>query len=210
MILALCFILAYLIGSIPSGVWVGRAFFHQDIRTAGSHNIGTTNAYRVLGPVGGTIVLVMDILKGTLGASLPMLFGLHPHWLVLLVGLAAVFGHTCSIFIGFKGGKAVATSAGIALAYNPPFFVFCCIVFISLVLLSSMVSVASTLGMFLITIATLFMHDWILTAVAALIWILIMVRHRANFARIKNGTENMVPFGLGQYLRKRKAKHKSK
>lgn len=204
MTLVFCFILAYIIGSIPSGVWVGQLFFHQDIRTAGSHNIGTTNAYRVLGPVGGSIVLVMDILKGTLGASLPAFFGITPHWWVLIVGLAAVFGHTCSVFIGFKGGKAVATSAGIALAYNPVFFLFCCAVFLSLVLLTSMVSVASTLGMTLVVLGSLFFHDWILTAVATVVWLVIMVRHRANFARIKADTENMVPFGLGQYLRRKR------
>ncbi len=92
MYLVLSFILAYLIGSIPSGVWIGQLFYHKDIRQYGSHNIGTTNAYRTLGPVGGTIVLVLDILKGTLGASLPVLFGYTEHWLILIVGLAASWG----------------------------------------------------------------------------------------------------------------------
>ncbi|WP_262314620.1 glycerol-3-phosphate 1-O-acyltransferase PlsY [Lacticaseibacillus parakribbianus] len=202
--LAICFVLAYLIGSIPSGVWIGRGFFHKDIRASGSHNIGTTNAYRVLGPIGGTVVLAMDILKGTLGASLPALFGITPHWWVLLVGLAAVFGHAFSIFIGFKGGKAVATSAGICLAYSPLFFAFACVVFISLVLLTSMVSIASTLGMAIVTIGSLFMHDWPLTVVCFGIWVLFMIRHKDNFARIKAGKENMVPFGLGQILRRRR------
>jgi glycerol-3-phosphate acyltransferase PlsY len=201
--LAFCFILAYLIGSIPSGVWIGQWFFHQDIRQSGSHNIGTTNAYRVLGPVGGTIVLAMDILKGTLGASLPILFGLSQHWLVLIVGLAAVAGHTFSIFIGFKGGKAVATSAGICLAYDWHFFLIACAVFLSLVLLTSMVSIASTVGMGIVTAWSLVYHDWLLTAVAACLWLVFLVRHKDNFARIKAGTENMVPFGLGQYLRKK-------
>ena len=205
MTIALCFILAYLIGSIPSGVWVGQGLFHKDIRTAGSHNIGTTNAYCVLGPVGGTLVLAMDILKGTLGASLPILFGLPQHWLVLIVGLAAVLGHTCSILIGFKGGKAVATSAGICLAYNPPFFLFCCAVFISLVYLTSMVSVASTVGMGIVTVASLFLNDWLLTLVALGIWVLFLVRHKDNIKRIKAGTENMVPFGFG--YRRRQNRH---
>lgn len=204
MLLALSVVLAYLIGSIPSGVWVGQLFFHTDIRTAGSHNIGTTNAYRVLGPVGGSVVLVMDILKGTLGASLPGLFGYHAHWLVLVVGLAAVAGHTFSIFIHFKGGKAVATSAGILLAYNWQFFLIASAIFLSLVILTSMVSIASTLGMTVIVLWSLVYHDWLLTTVAACLWVVFMVRHRENFKRIANGTENMVPFGLGQYLRKRR------
>lgn len=205
MYLVLSFILAYLIGSIPSGVWIGQLFYHKDIRQYGSHNIGTTNAYRTLGPVGGTIVLVIDILKGTLGASLPVLFGYTEHWLILIVGLAAVLGHTCSIFIGFKGGKAVATSAGIALAYNPPFFLIACAIFFGLVVLTSMVSIASTVGMGLITLVSLFYHDWLLSSVAFVLWIVFLVRHRDNFARIKNGTENMVPFGLGYYRRQHKS-----
>ncbi len=204
MLIALCFILAYLIGSIPSGVWIGQWFFHQDIRQSGSHNIGTTNAYRVLGPIGGTIVLAMDILKGTLGANLPMLLHVGAHWLVLIVGLAAVAGHTFSIFIGFKGGKAVATSAGICLAYDWHFFLIACAVFISLVVLSSMVSIASTVGMGILTVWSLFYHDWLLTVVCAALWLVFLIRHKDNFARIKNGTENMVPFGLGLYLRHRK------
>lgn len=202
--LTLSLILAYLIGSIPSGVWIGQWWYHKDIRQAGSHNIGTTNAYRVLGPVGGTVVLGMDILKGTLGASMPLLLGLSQHYLVLVVGLAAVLGHTCSIFIGFKGGKAVATSAGICLAYSPWFFLICCGIFLSLVLLTSMVSIASTLGMTLVVLVSLLWHDWLLTAVAAVLWLVFLLRHRENFKRIKAGTENMVPFGLGYYLRTRK------
>lgn len=204
--IALCFILAYLIGSIPSGVWIGRNFFHQDIRQAGSHNIGTTNAYRVLGPIGGTIVLVMDILKGTLGAALPMLLHIPGHYWVLLVGLAAVLGHTKSIFIHFSGGKAVATSAGICLAYDWHFFLVACAVFISLVILTSMVSIASTVGMGIVTLLSIPRHDLLLTVVCVCLWALFLVRHRQNFARIKAGTENMVPFGLGIYLRHRKAK----
>lgn len=201
--LALSVILAYLVGSIPSGVWIGEWFFHKDIRQAGSHNIGTTNAYRVLGPVGGTIVLIMDILKGTLGASMPGFFGYHQHWLILIVGVVAVIGHMFSIFLRFKGGKAVATSAGILLAYNTPFFFIASAIFFSLVCLTSMVSVASTLGMTIITLTSLVYHDWLLTTVAACLWVVFLIRHRANLARIRQGTENMVPFGLGQYLRKK-------
>lgn len=204
MLFAIDLLLAYLIGGIPSGVWVGQAFFHKDIRTAGSHNIGTTNAYRVLGPIGGTVVLFMDILKGTLGASLPIWIGHYPHWAILVVGLGAVLGHTFSPYIGFKGGKAVATSAGILLAYNPPFFVIASTIFVSMILLTSMVSLASTVGMGIITAWSLVYHDWLLTTIAVLLWIVFLVRHKENFARIKAGTENMVPFGLGHYLKKKR------
>lgn len=103
--LSLIFILAYLIGSFPSGVIIGRVFCHKDPRDAGSHNIGTTNSYRVLGPIAGTAVLFLDILKGTLAASLPMIFHIPNHALVLIVGLAAVVGHAYSIFLHFTGEK---------------------------------------------------------------------------------------------------------
>ncbi|MED9787950.1 MAG: glycerol-3-phosphate 1-O-acyltransferase PlsY [Latilactobacillus curvatus] len=194
--LSLIFILAYLIGSFPSGVIIGRVFCHKDPRDAGSHNIGTTNSYRVLGPIAGTAVLFLDILKGTLAASLPMIFHIPNHALVLIVGLAAVVGHAYSIFLHFTGGKAVATSAGILLAYNPLFFVIASTIFISVILITSMVSMASILGPLMIAILSFYTHDWLLGPIATLVLLFLVYRHRENLQRIKNGTENLVPFGL--------------
>jgi glycerol-3-phosphate acyltransferase PlsY len=204
MLLALAFVLAYLIGSIPSGVWIGRIFCHKDPRDAGSHNIGTTNAYRVLGPVAGTIVLAMDILKGTLGASLPAMFGYHQHWLVLVCGVVAVIGHTASIFIHFKGGKAVATSAGILLAYNPALFLVAAGMFVGFILLTSMVSFASIFAILIFTVIAAFTQDWVLTAIAAALSVVFIVKHIPNIKRMLQHNENMVPFGLGYWLRKSK------
>lgn len=194
--LSLIFILAYLIGSFPSGVIIGRVFCHKDPRDAGSHNIGTTNSYRVLGPIAGTAVLFLDILKGTLAASLPMIFHIPNHALVLIVGLAAVVGHAYSIFLHFTGGKAVATSAGILLAYNPLFFVIASTIFISVILITSMVSMASILGPLMIAILSFYTHDWLLGSIATFVLLFLVYRHRENLQRIKNGTENLVPFGL--------------
>jgi len=189
-------IVAYLLGSIPSGVIIGKLFFHTDIRQAGSGNIGTTNTYRVLGPVAGTIVMVMDILKGTLAAAQPAIFHLPVN--ALLIGLAAILGHTFSIFIGFKGGKAVATSAGILLAYNWEFFLIASAIMFTLVYLTSMVSVASMASLTLVSLIAIFYYqDWILSIVAVALTIFIFYRHRANIARIKAGTESLVHFGLG-------------
>ncbi len=118
--LILLFIVAYLLGSIPSGVWVGKLFFKKDIRQHGSGNTGTTNTFRVLGKTAGTIVLFMDILKGTLATCLPFIFhvtSINPLWF----GVCAILGHTFPIFAGFKGGKAVATSAGMLLGFIPLF-----------------------------------------------------------------------------------------
>ncbi|WP_461218358.1 glycerol-3-phosphate 1-O-acyltransferase PlsY [Lapidilactobacillus salsurivasis] len=194
--IAVLVILAYLLGSFPSGVIVGKIFYHRDIRQFGSGNIGTTNTFRVLGRPAGLLVLALDILKGTVAASLPVWFGLGlPHYAILAFGVAAILGHSFSVFIKFAGGKAVATSAGVLLAYNPSFFVIAASTFVIIMLLSSMVSVASMLGMILITLFSLFYRDPFLTALAAALTIFIFIRHRENIKRIRQGTENLVPFG---------------
>lgn len=199
----LMIVIAYLLGSIPSGVWIGQIFFHQDIRLAGSGNIGTTNTFRVLGTKAGIVVLAMDILKGTLAASQPYLFGVNgvnP----LIIGLFASLGHTFSIFDHFHGGKAVATSAGILLAYNPILFLIASSIFVAGLLLSSMASVASILGITLTTIIALLLHDWILSIIAGLLSVIVIWRHLGNIKRIFNGTESMVSFGLGHFLKNKK------
>ncbi|GAA3192942.1 glycerol-3-phosphate 1-O-acyltransferase PlsY [Lentilactobacillus kefiri] len=195
---------AYLLGSIPSGVWIGKIFFHVDIRRHGSGNIGTTNTYRVLGPIAGTIVMALDISKGAVATLLPTFF--HITMISPLVfGLMAILGHTFSVFDKFKGGKAVATSAGMLLAYKPAFFFLAAGIWILVILLTSMVSLASMIGFTLTTIAIFFTHDVFLSILAAVLTVFIFYRHRANISRIKNGTESMVPFGLGNMIRKKKA-----
>ncbi len=189
------FIIAYLLGSIPSGVWIGTKFYGKDIRQFGSGNSGTTNTFRVLGKTAGTTVLLADVLKGTLAASLPLLFNVPINPMV--IGLGAILGHTYPIFAGFKGGKAVATSAGVLLAYNPVFFVYSVCIFIALLFLSRMVSFSSMISLPLITLSSLFIGDWILTTIAFLLTLFIIYRHRENIKRIRNGTESKVPFGLG-------------
>ncbi|BAP85660.1 membrane protein [Paucilactobacillus hokkaidonensis JCM 18461] len=199
--IVLMIIIAYLLGSIPSGVWIGKTFFHQDIRLAGSGNMGTTNTFRVLGVKAGIIVLVMDILKGTLAASQPYLLGIN-NVNPLVIGLFASLGHTFSIFNHFHGGKAVATSAGILLAYNPVIFLIASAIFTISLLLSSMASVASIVGITLTTLIAIFiLHDLIFSIIAGFLTIVVIWRHRDNIKRIFNGTESMVSFGLGNYLR---------
>lgn len=202
------FFSAYLLGSIPSGVWVGKIFFKKDIRQFGSGNSGTTNTYRVLGKKAGTVVLFMDICKGTLATLLPTLFGItniNPLWF----GVAAILGHTFPIFARFKGGKAVATSAGMLLGYQPLFFLYSLAIFLIGLFFTSMVSLTSMIAAVLITLSTIFLpliapnilpqQDWLLTMIAIGVTIFIFYRHKDNIARIKNGTENKVPFGLNKY-----------
>lgn len=195
-------VIAYLLGSIPSGLWIGQHFYNKDIRQLGSGNIGTTNTYRVLGPKAGTVVLVMDILKGTLAASQPYLF--HSNINPLLIGIFASLGHTVSIFDHFHGGKAVATSAGILLAYNPPMFLLASAIFVAVLLITSMASAASIIGITSIFVIALVMHDYILATVAGILTAVVIYRHRSNINRIIHGQESMVSFGLGHYLKNRK------
>lgn len=200
----LLFILAYLLGSIQSGVWIGKIFYNKDIRNFGSGNTGTTNTFRVLGKKAGIVVLFMDILKGTIATNLPIWFDvpIDPLW----YGVAAILGHTFPIFGHFKGGKAVATSAGMLLAYSPTFFVYSASLFILCLFLTSMVSLSSMISAVIITISTVILpiyapfilheQNWLLTILAASITIFIIYRHRDNIKRIKDGTESTINFGL--------------
>ena len=200
----LMLIIGYLLGSIPSGVWIGKIFYNKDIRNYGSGNMGTTNTFRVLGKKAGIVVLLMDMLKGTITACLPFIF--HVNVSVLLIGLSAILGHVFPIFAGFRGGKAVATSVGVLLVYNPLFFTIAWSIFIITLYISSMVSVASMLGFTLVSIISLFFNDRVLTIVAIVLTIFVFARHWKNIERIKNGTENMVPFGLGYRRRQKNTK----
>lgn len=209
--LILLLILAYLLGSIPSGVWIGKLFFKKDIRQHGSGNTGTTNTFRVLGKTAGIVVLLMDILKGTLATCLPMIFhlsGINPLWF----GVCAILGHTFPIFAGFKGGKAVATSAGMLLGFNPVFFVYSCIIFIVSLFCTSMVSLSSMISAVLITLSTIVLPyvapailakpNWLLTIIAFLVSSFIFYRHKDNIKRIRNHTESRIPFGLNSSKKK--------
>lgn len=204
--IAILIVLAYLLGSIPSGIWIGKIFFKKDIRNFGSGNSGTTNTFRVLGMTAGLIVFAMDLLKGTLATCLPMIFHLdvNPLWF----GLIAVIGHTLPIFAGFKGGKAVATSAGMLLGYSPLFFFYSLVFFLIVLYLSSMVSVASIFSAIFVTLSSIVLpylwptilptHNWLLTLICFLLTCYIIYRHKENIQRIKAGTENRVSFGLNK------------
>lgn len=181
-------ILAYLIGSIPFALIVGKIGYGIDIREHGSGNLGGTNTFRVLGKKAGLIVTSADILKGTLAASLPFLFGLenlHP----LLIGIAAVIGHTYPIFAKFKGGKAVATSAGVLLFYSPMLFLILIIAFFISLYISKFVSLSSMIAGIVGIIYSLIIGDLPLIIVITILASFVIYRHRANIKRIMEGTE---------------------
>lgn len=188
--LILLSLLAYVIGSIPSGLWIGKIFYKKDIRDFGSGNLGATNSFRVLGIKAGSIVTVMDILKGTVATLLPFFFQLNvDHHFWLLTGAFAIIGHSFPLFAGFRGGKAVATSAGVILAYAPLLFVAALVVFLVTLKLSKYVSLSSMIGVLAALIISLFMGDWILIILVACIALFVIWRHRANITRIRNGEE---------------------
>lgn len=203
---AILLVLAYLLGSIPSGIWIGKFFFKKDIRDFGSGNSGTTNTFRVLGRTAGLVVFAMDLLKGTLATCLPVIFHLdvNPLWF----GLVAVIGHTLPIFAGFKGGKAVATSAGMLLGFAPLFFFYSLVFFLIVLFITSMVSAASITSAIFVTISSIIVpfvwptiltsFNWLLTLVCFALTCYIIYRHKENIQRIKAGTENRVSFGLNK------------
>ena len=183
--------MAYLLGSIPSGLWIGRKFFQIDIRQHGSGNLGATNSFRILGKKAGTIVLLMDLLKGSISVLLLKqmdLHGISP----LIIALFAVVGHTYPLFANFKGGKAVATFAGVILAYQPVLFLVGLGIFILTLAISKMVSFTSIVTISIGVLLSLYFQDIVLTIIALLADIFIIYRHRSNIQRILNGTEPKV------------------
>ncbi|MGG1292051.1 glycerol-3-phosphate 1-O-acyltransferase PlsY [Bacillus smithii] len=180
-------LIAYLLGSIPSGLIVGKIFYGVDIREHGSGNLGATNAFRTLGIKAGTVVIIADILKGTLATLLPIWFGadLHP----LIAGVAAAIGHSFPVFAGFRGGKAVATSGGVLLAYEPVLFLLLVVAFLISLYISKYVSLSSIIVAIIAVIYTFFKGDIPLIIVVLFLASFVIFRHRANVKRILNKTE---------------------
>ncbi|WP_170007237.1 glycerol-3-phosphate 1-O-acyltransferase PlsY [Bacillus fonticola] len=175
-------IAAYLLGSIPSGLIVGKVFYKIDIREHGSGNLGGTNTFRTLGKKAGFAVTISDILKGTLATALAFWFdvGLHP----LLAGMFAVIGHSFPIFAGFRGGKAVATSAGVLLMYDPLIFVLLIASFFASLYLTKYVSLSSMVAGVIGVIYASFLGDGPFLLVVSLLTAFVIIRHRTNLIRI--------------------------
>jgi acyl phosphate:glycerol-3-phosphate acyltransferase len=183
----LVFFIAYLLGSIPFALIVGRLFFGADIRDYGSGNLGTTNSIRILGKKAGLLVLIGDVSKGVIAASLPLWLNLDID--PMYVGFAAVFGHCFPIFAGFRGGKAVATTAGVLFIANSSLLVLGLAVFLGMIALTKYVAVGS------ISIApALFLYTLVYGSMeyAILFFLFIpsmLFLHRSNIRNIRNGTE---------------------
>ncbi|RFU60555.1 glycerol-3-phosphate 1-O-acyltransferase PlsY [Peribacillus glennii] len=188
-IIIITILLAYLIGSIPSGLIIGKVFYKTDIREHGSKNLGGTNTFRTLGVKAGLIVTIMDILKGTLATKLPDILDADIH--LLIAGVVAVIGHMYPIFAGFRGGKAVATSGGILLAYEPLLFLLLVLAFFLSLYLTKYVSLSSMIVAVIALVYTLItdITDIPLLIVLTVLAVFIFYRHRANIKRIIDKTE---------------------
>ncbi|WP_173916406.1 glycerol-3-phosphate 1-O-acyltransferase PlsY [Halobacillus sp. Marseille-Q1614] len=180
-------LIAYLLGAIPSGLIVGKLGYGIDIREHGSGNLGGTNTFRVLGLKAGLIVTTADILKGTIATALPIWIGVDV--IPLVVGIFAVIGHMYPVFAGFKGGKAVATSGGVILGVNPVVFAIMIGTFFLLLYLTKYVSLSSMITGIVSIIVTLFLQEYGLTIVIAILTLFVIYRHRTNIKRILNKTE---------------------
>ena len=188
-------ILAYFMGSIPSGVWIGRYFKDIDIREHGSKNPGTTNAYRVLGPKYGIMVLAADVLKGFLPVAIASISGVYGLPLII-VGITAIIGHTLSCFLDFKGGKGVATSLGVFLYLIPLVTIVLMCIFALIVYLTKYISLGSIICAILLPVLTLLFPIRAgiprvpLVIITVCIGAFVVYKHRSNIERLKNGTEN--------------------
>jgi glycerol-3-phosphate acyltransferase PlsY len=191
-------IAAYLLGSIPTAVWIGRAFHGIDVREHGSGNAGTTNTIRVLGWKTGIPVLVIDMVKGWLAAMLPVFLKIVPAGsaqmtnLQILTGIIAILGHIFPLYAGFRGGKGVATVAGAMLAIHPFLTLACFGVFLIVLLLTGIVSVSSmSMGIaFPVFLFTLFdTPSFIFKIFSVFVAVALIITHRNNIKRLLKGEE---------------------
>ncbi|MCY1520743.1 Glycerol-3-phosphate acyltransferase [compost metagenome] len=197
-------LLAYLLGSIPTAVWLGQAFYGVDVREYGSGNAGATNTFRVLGKKAGIAVMLIDIFKGYTATKLAYLIGLSVTGpqnstqfvnYELALGVIAVMGHLFPVFAGFRGGKGVATLFGMVLAVNPMAALLCVGVFITVLLSTKYVSLSSISAGFTFPIVTVFIlqssiKSEVLYGIA--VCLLILVTHQKNLERLLKGKESKV------------------
>ncbi len=205
---AVAFVVGYLVGSLPFGLLIARRTSGVDIRKQGSGNIGATNVARVLGAKYGAMVLVLDCLKGAVPTALLPILLLPPAssgrlHLAVLTGVATILGHMFSFWIGFRGGKGVATALGVALVLSPWATAAAFVVFVTTFALSRYVSLSSMLAacvfcgteMWLLCPAPFSESTWSLALFSTAVPLLIVLRHRANISRLMQGTEPKFRFG---------------
>lgn len=209
----LLIIVAYLIGSVPTSVWVSKSFFNIDIRDYGSGNAGATNTYRVLGSKWGTFVMVADMLKGVLAVKLAFLLPEYADSDVNLqnlqtgLGLAAVVGHIFPIWADFRGGKGVATLFGLVLGISPWTALSCVGIFSLVLYLTRFVSLSSILAsiafpFFILVIFNVENPFYRVFAIA--VALMVLLTHQKNIGRLLKGNESKVPILKGRDRRRQR------
>jgi acyl phosphate:glycerol-3-phosphate acyltransferase len=201
MYLAVAILLSYLLGSIPFGLLIARSR-GIDIRAAGSGNIGATNVMRVVGKTWGILTLVLDALKGLVSvllfARIGHLGGEVPAWFGLACGCVAILGHSFPVYLKFKGGKGVATSAGVLIGAAPAAFGVGIAVFAILFALLRYVSLGSIAAAIAVPVAAFVFErskvepDYLTTYVLVVLGLVVIWRHKANIRRLLAGTENRI------------------
>ncbi len=193
MSIALALLISYLVGSIPTAYLLIQRVKGIDIRSVGSGNVGATNALRVAGKGAGVAVFLLDAAKGVIAVRCLAPWLVHPltPTVQLACGLMAVVGHTAPIFLGFKGGKGVATAIGVLLGVVPLIAGIGLVVWVLCFLLWRYVSVASLVAIVSVPVMQWLMHRQLSEiGLGVLLALLIVVRHQANIARLRQGTEH--------------------
>ena len=201
--IALSIIIGYIFGSIPSGLVLVKMVCGIDIREYGSKNIGTTNVFRTVGGRMASIVLIADVIKGILAVLLVRYFFESNLQLELLTAIASLLGHNYSIFLGFKGGRGVATGLGLILLFMPDVCIFSFTVWLVIVFVTRYVSLGSIVGAFITPIVAYYRGypiELVLFALAACVFVI--VRHYENMKRLIAGTESKIKQGSLDNIKK--------
>ena len=183
--------ICYLLGSLPFGYIVGKLFKKIDIREFGSGNIGATNAFRILGPSLASLVVMGDIGKGILSIYLLKYLNIDSSLILTIAGLAVICGHDWSLFLGFKGGKGIATTFGVVFALNPIISILAVMVWGVVLIISryaSLSSICAIISIFVFTI--LFKQPYEYIGFSAIIIILGIFNHKENIKRLKSKKES--------------------
>lgn len=188
-------ICSYVIGSIPSGLILGKSIWHVDLREHGSKNIGATNAWRTLGKFPGFVIFLADLIKGMLGVYLGMTL-VGTSLAMILGGILAIVGHSASIFLKLKGGKGVATGLGVLIMLMPKVSICVFFIWLIIVMLSKYVSLGSIIAAALVPILAYVFDmsiEFVIFGIIAAIFVI--YRHKTNIVRLLNGNENKIKAG---------------
>lgn len=197
----LCFALGHICGSVPSGLWIVQALHGIDIRNYGSKNIGTTNVFRTVGAKTAVLVLLADMFKGIIAVMAVHSF-FHNSYLDVAAALGAFLGHSYSLFLGFKGGKGVATGLGLLVFLMPKVSGAAFLVWLALVLLTRYVSLGSIVAAVLTPVfAWYFGYPAPYIAFGLIAGLFVVIRHKDNINRLLSGTESKIKPGNAKNLK---------